>query len=741
MNQKHIIVSIGLFLMQASLQAQITNSQPVDKKSADEVIQLSPFTVSQKGDRGYNAVNTLGASRMNTEIKNTPMSVVVINQQFIQDNLPIDAYQAVRYTSGVSGAGAPYSGQMTLRGQNTAGATYSDGIVDNVLIGGANMISMPLIDRIELIKGPAGTLYGSHNSGGIVNVMYKKPLPVAQTILQLNAGLTLPTKGFVLDNTGPLNDKFNYRLILAGDQGKSFRGDLDSEATVGLSGDYKLKSGGSLYLQYNRIHPVRSTNSFPWFADKDYKISTFLPRDQPIGERDSRRDHVVTQINVILTQPFKFANIDWTARFAFRNIIADSYAALYESGDTEYGFFDKFGVQFGNRSNASFADPRFDHVEMRTRSLSQQTFQGHGYVNNIDVVGDFNLGPVKNKLLIYGTYETGRLFNQNLANTYAGINLAEGKRVYYIDSKSIQARYLTIPVLATSNRTYTDTLAAASQINSSMLDDKLIFVFGFRKDQRVQTIRKLNNVGNIVDDERNGTSKKFGLVARPITSTAFYYNYAETFLPQGFTPNGDKWPNLIPINNEAGIKWNSPSGRFVVNLAHFKTVTDNVLVFRQTGNVDQNGVLISTQLAGGQLVVKGWESDFTAAINENISIFGGIGNLTSVNALGVRARAVPQGLNWKAFIKYSSIDGIFKGAFIGYGYEKNADRAGDSGDGFNMPGYTVADMVIGYKKGRWSTQINITNLMDDVYASISVAPTIIYGGDPRNIRLSTTYRL
>ena len=107
MNKINIIVSLGLFLVQASIQAQITNSQPVDKKSAEEVIQLSPFTVSQKGDRGYNAVNTLGASRMNTEIKNTPMSVVVINQQFIQDNLPIDAYQAVRYTSGVSGAGAP----------------------------------------------------------------------------------------------------------------------------------------------------------------------------------------------------------------------------------------------------------------------------------------------------------------------------------------------------------------------------------------------------------------------------------------------------------------------------------------------------------------------------------------------------------------------------------------------------------------------------------------------------------
>ena len=740
MNKKHVIVSVGLFLVQASIHAQLNNSKPVDNKRKDEVIQLDPFTVSQKGDRGYNAVNTLGASRMNTEIKNTPMSVVVINQQFIQDNLPIDAYQAVRYTSGVSGAGAPYSGQLTLRGQNTAGATYSDGIVDNVLIGGANMISMPLIDRIELIKGPAGTLYGSHNSGGVVNVIYKKPLPVKQTILQLNAGITLPTKGFVLDNTGPLNDRMNYRLILAGDDGRSFRGNLDSEATVGLSGDYKLKSGGSVFLQYNRIHPVRSTNSFPWFTDKNFKISTFLPRDEPIGEKDSRRDHVVQQVNLNITQPFKFANIDWVARLATRFVHANSYAALYESADSQYEFFDRNGVKFGDRSNASFDDPRFDHVEMKTRSLSQQTFQGKGFVNNLDIVGDFNVGAVKNKLLVYGTYETGKLFNQNLANTYKGINLAPGKRVYYLNSRDIQANYLTIPQLAVSNRTYTDTLAAATQLNSSLFDDKLIFVLGYRKDQRIQTLRRLNNVGNIIEDERNGDSKKFGAVVRPIPSTAFYYNYAETFLPQGFTPNGDKWPNLIPINNEAGVKWNSSSGAFVVNFAYFKTVTDNVLVIRQTGEVDQFGVLISRQLAGGQLVVKGWEADFTAAVNKNISIFGGVGDLSSVNALGVRARAVPQGLNWKIYAKYSSDAGLFKGAFIGYGYEKNADRAGDSGDGFNMPGYTVADMLIGYKTGRWSTQINITNLMDDVYASISVAPSIIYGGDPRNIRLSTTYR-
>ena len=85
----------------------------------DDVVELSQFTVSGAGDRGYNTANTVGATRINSEIKNTPISVVVINQQFIQDLGATDPYYTARFVSGVSGAGSPNSGQMTLRGQNT----------------------------------------------------------------------------------------------------------------------------------------------------------------------------------------------------------------------------------------------------------------------------------------------------------------------------------------------------------------------------------------------------------------------------------------------------------------------------------------------------------------------------------------------------------------------------------------------------------------------------------------------
>ena len=729
-----------LFICLAGQSQTVPAAQPINPDAEEKIVTLSPFIVSQEGDRGYNAVNSVGATRISTEIKNTPMSVVVINQQFIQDIDPLDALQAARYTSGVSGAGAPRSGQMTLRGQNTAGATYHDGIVDNTRIGGANMISMPLVDRIELIKGPAGTLYGSHNSGGVINLVSKKPSSIAQTTLKTSAGLTLSTASLELDTMGALNESFTYRMILAGEEGKHFRGDYDNERTIGLMLQYTIPGGGSALLQYSFIHPVRSTNSFPWFADKDGKISYFLPRDQPIGERDSRRDHKISKLDFTVTKPFQTGEVDWNGRLVLRYLNADSFAVLYEQADANYEFYDGANVLLGTMNTISFDDPRIQGtnkargIRIKERSRSTQTFQNEGFLANIDFVGEFDIGRVKNKLLMYGSFETNLSKFQNFAGRYVGIDL--NNPVYNDDALN---HFLAPQQMSSNSINYGDLWAAGVQINSSIMDEKLIFVAGLRHDYTTRSnINKINNF-RTYNDVRKGTSRKIGIVGRAAEPVALYYNYAETFRPQGFTPEGAKWPNLLSINNEVGAKINMFNDRIVVNAAYFNTITENVLIRRETGLADEFGVIANIFLAAGELKVKGWEADFTVAVNENLAILGGIGSLTSVNALGIRSRAVPQGLNYKAFAKYSFTDKFLKGVFIGYGYEKNSDRAGDSSDQFTLPGYTTSDLLLGYRRDKWSIQLNVTNVWDETYAAIAVAGSIIYPGEPRLARLSARY--
>src|SRR5688572_31373237 len=151
-------------------------AQPAQRStSSNEVVSMSPFNVSSTNDHGYGVSNTVGATRINVALKDVPQSITVINQEFLKDLGGSELMDAAKYVSGVTAAGAPNSGQMTLRGWNTSGATYRDGLIDPIYQHGGSAIDMSSYDRVEFIKGPSGTLYGSHTTGGIINLVSKLP--------------------------------------------------------------------------------------------------------------------------------------------------------------------------------------------------------------------------------------------------------------------------------------------------------------------------------------------------------------------------------------------------------------------------------------------------------------------------------------------------------------------------------------------------------------------------------------
>ena len=200
----------------------------------DEVITLSPFTVTTETDSGYGATYSTGATRINLPLQNIPTTIVTLNQQFLQDTGALGTTDAVKYVSGMNANATPYAGQVTVRGfVQSDGIGFRDGIADNAVIGGSPLNDFSTIERVEVIKGPNGVLFGSQVPGGVVNSIQKAPRAKRVTTVKFTAGSydlwrgEFDTSGAILDR-----DRLNYRLVMAYQEGKTPQGGPNDKFVV-----------------------------------------------------------------------------------------------------------------------------------------------------------------------------------------------------------------------------------------------------------------------------------------------------------------------------------------------------------------------------------------------------------------------------------------------------------------------------------------------------------------------------
>ena len=103
-NLRHLVATASLLLV------PVLSAQQTDTLTEDDVIELSPFTVDTTQDKGYRATNSVTGSRLNTLIKDIPMPIEVITEQFVKDTGSSDLRESLRYSAGI-----------ILKSQNDAG--------------------------------------------------------------------------------------------------------------------------------------------------------------------------------------------------------------------------------------------------------------------------------------------------------------------------------------------------------------------------------------------------------------------------------------------------------------------------------------------------------------------------------------------------------------------------------------------------------------------------------------------
>jgi len=197
----------GLLFCASAFAADPESSKPA---GPEEVLELSPFTVSATGADRYRTTDAISAVRIRAPLIDTGSSISVLTREFIDDVAPGRLFDATRYIAGVQeGRFYNFLERMIIRGFQNDGRT-----VDNFLNASGQNYDEALVERIEVSKGPNAILSPAGAPGGTVNVVTKSPLFTSRRLFTAQAGL-YDSRRASLDLTGPVEGlpQLAYRLI------------------------------------------------------------------------------------------------------------------------------------------------------------------------------------------------------------------------------------------------------------------------------------------------------------------------------------------------------------------------------------------------------------------------------------------------------------------------------------------------------------------------------------------------
>jgi iron complex outermembrane receptor protein len=661
-------------------------------------LQLEEVTVTN-GQNKFAKKESDNIARLPLKNLENPQFYSVITKELVAEQMAVDYRSALKNIPGSNVAEAPNGAIFTrMRGFYT-GSYVRNGLAAQQYVG----MDPINIERVEALRGPSGTLFGSSliTFGGLTNRVTKKPFDHFKGEINYSAG-SWSLNRLTADINAPLNkDKSVLMRVNAAVGGTNTFQDYGFNRSSAFAPSllFKVNEKLSVLLDVELFKSNRIAAAYPSLTRVTVKNFKDLSLDYKTSLNTN--DEMIRQhsTNVFAQATYKF-NDQWTSQtlFAASEGVWDAYNSITANWISDTSI----------RRTMSRQIPR----NMVSKNF-QQNF-----------TGDFHIGQFRNRFLAgidvyYYTVKT---------QSYTGIdydtvftNLPVTKPIRPISMTRVEAQYASILPSATASSQLQYAAYVSDVFN---ITEQLNAMVSLRVDRFENRGSSANGGAPTGVYSQTAFSPKFGLVYEVIKGQlSVFGNYMNGF--SNLAPTSPMPDNSIVILKpqqanqwEGGVKMEL-AHKVTASVSYYNIDVSNmtrteVRKYLNASNVEVDG---NFTVQDGTQRSRGLDAEVIANPVAGLNMLLGYGYndiryiKSADNVKGMRGTMAPyhQGNCW---ISYKFQGEAVKGLGIGVGGNYVGKSYWDNINTFIAPAYTMVDATVFYEKPTWRFGLKVNNLGD-----------------------------
>ncbi|WP_313384550.1 TonB-dependent receptor [Chishuiella sp.] len=694
--------------------------------------EVNQEVINSTVENFYTQNDLVLSGKLNGKLKDISQTISIVNQNQMSDIQSVRVSDLIHDMVGVNQASS-YD-DYTIRGFSSGYTGLR--LVDGMRSGfgyGTSYFNSPLtinLERIEIIKGSGGMLFGDTNPGGTINLVTKRPLEKFSIQAGVSSGSFEPT----IDVGGPINNKLFYRFNAGYLTAKPFRYNSGNQKlyTVAPSFTFKPRKGTQIDVDFTYD-----------------KFNGLLDR----GMLANKNDLFASNSSLTLSQPSDFFKTQtFNYRASLEQIILDNLTltakyskSIYQEDLNEHRLYNGFG----DSSNNTILTIEF---------LSRQ---GKYYTDNAVSYFNYKIGKrdLKQNIIFgvdYAQYKPDLDNQQKQARS----KIVDGKTVPLIfdlnnpiyESKDLSS-YVWLKQSSLSTISFYKTTGI--YINDQIKFHRLEMLFGLRYEHYLS--RSLDPTIPYTATQ-NKFLPRIGLTYKVSSGINYFANYSQGYVPiaADYVVNYKKYGSDQPFKSEnsyqieTGIKSDFFNNKLQINLALFNIERNNMMV--ATGQLSDDGYAVYRQ--SGKVNSKGLEFDLRGQLIKNLQMTLNYSfTATKVQAssiaseVGLPLANAPKNMA-NVWLRYSILHSSFKGFGFGLGASYVSRRRMENTVGQNaegdylwgfLPDYTLVNTALYYQLNSFTLTLQCTNVFNKYYFIGGIDYTRIFPGSSVGYSANLSY--